>query len=404
MEPALTWLDLTVRDREKMQRVLDLFSEQGTVDEMGLGTLRDALSDALFPGTSSIQTRLRYVLFIPWLYQRLAPRVRSGEIMDVSRAARDAETGLIGPLLDSDDTQGVIGSMARSRLSRLPSEVYWGAMVRWRVFSHSKSQSWLHTHFESLAHGISETGRPDDPGIVWSRQPIWHPRLPPAPKGFPWKASFDLAAEEADFIRGRLEEQCGGTLLAWLARAGSATPAESFWEDPAALGANRKIASTVELARRFSLHVEGIPLLYNLVLAEHYARQHGDDQGLISDYQTELDEWAARERSEAPFGPRALWTFVAEQDGRLVEPQRRFVESWTRRVTAIGPAAVASDAFLKNLVEHRELQLKGPRARLANAGRLLDWSCRGRVGVGRMDFRWFRVRQLLTDLHRGLAA
>ena len=39
-------------------------------------------------------------------------------------------------------------------------------------------------------------------------------------------------------------------------------------------------------------------------------------------------------------------------------------------------------------------------SRLANANRLLDWS--GSVGVGRMGFRWFRVRQLLTDLHGGL--
>ena len=62
MEPTLTWLDLTATDRDKMRRVLDLFNEQGTIDEMGLGTLRDTLSDALFPGTSTIQTRLRYML------------------------------------------------------------------------------------------------------------------------------------------------------------------------------------------------------------------------------------------------------------------------------------------------------------------------------------------------------
>ena len=74
MEPTLTWLDLTASDRDKMRRVLDLFKEQGTVDEMGLGSLRDILSDALFPGTSYIQTRLRYVLFIPWMYRRLESR------------------------------------------------------------------------------------------------------------------------------------------------------------------------------------------------------------------------------------------------------------------------------------------------------------------------------------------
>ena len=48
-----------------MRRVLDLFNEQGTLDEMKLGSLRDALSDTLFPGTSYIHTRLRYVLTGP---------------------------------------------------------------------------------------------------------------------------------------------------------------------------------------------------------------------------------------------------------------------------------------------------------------------------------------------------
>ena len=67
MEPMLIWLDSTASDRDRMRRVLDLFKEQGTVDEMGLGSLRDILSDALFPGASYIRTRLRYVLFIPWI-------------------------------------------------------------------------------------------------------------------------------------------------------------------------------------------------------------------------------------------------------------------------------------------------------------------------------------------------
>ena len=98
MQATLTWLDLTASDRDKMRRVLDLFKEQGTLDEMGLGSLRDALSDALFPGTSSIQTRLRYVLFVPWLYRRLeGRRVRSS---DVERAAPSVTTQ-IRPLVDS---------------------------------------------------------------------------------------------------------------------------------------------------------------------------------------------------------------------------------------------------------------------------------------------------------------
>lgn len=402
MEPTLTWLDLTAGDRSKMRRVLDLFSERGTVDEMGLGSLRDGLSDELFPGTSSIQTRLRYALFIPWIYRQLEERhVGSDQVM---REARVAELGLIRPLLGGEDTQGIIGARARGSLTRLPSSVYWAGLVRWRIFQHAQSQSWYHTHFSALARGREGIGRADDPGVVWSRRPNWHPRLPASPYSFPDDVSFGLTTEEADFMRGRLEEGCAGSLLAWLAREASLDPAASFWDDPDVLRATEDLRNTVELARRFSLHVEGAPLLYNLLLAErrHAEREVEGDDERIDQYRAELARWAAEETKEAPFDPNVLWMFMARRGGRLPGPQRRFVEQWTRLIEETGATALVDDDAVRRLVEAREIQLKGGRARLVNQGRLLDWS--GRVGVGRMDFRWFRVRQLLIDLHSGLEA
>lgn len=398
MVASLTWLDLTARDREQMRRVLDLFGEQGTIDEMGLGTLRDTLSDALFPGTSSIQTRLRYLLFIPWIYQRLEKRPR--QIGDLDRDARQAEIELISALMKSEDAEGVIGARARAGLTRLPSHVYWAGLVRWGIFRLPQSQSWYHTHFAGLVQGGDEVGRTDDPGILWSRQPAWHPRLPAPPNGFPWEASFALTAEEADFLRGRFAERCADSLLAWLAGEGSGTPVENFWDDPVTLGANAEIVRTIELARRFSLHVEGLPLLYNLLLAQRRHAQQGSDAERIDQYRAEIAEWAEREKQESDFDPDQLWGFMLRQGARLMHPQIRFVEHWSARVAEIGTNSIADDPDLHRLVAQRELQLKGKRARLANQGRLLDWS--GRVGVGRMDFRWFRVRQLLIDLHRGL--
>ena len=115
MAATLTWIDLTASDRDRMRQVLDLFKEQGTVDEMGLGRLRDALSEALFPGTSTIQTRLRYVLFVPWIYRRL--EARSVASSNVSAQLRKAELELIGPLLEHGTSQGVMAASARVALS-----------------------------------------------------------------------------------------------------------------------------------------------------------------------------------------------------------------------------------------------------------------------------------------------
>ncbi len=38
---------------------MDLFREEEARDGLGIDAVRDALSDLLFPGTSTIQTRLR---------------------------------------------------------------------------------------------------------------------------------------------------------------------------------------------------------------------------------------------------------------------------------------------------------------------------------------------------------
>ena len=53
MPSTFAWLDQSEEQRRKILDIVDLFRENGTVDELGLGTIRDALADILFPGTSN---------------------------------------------------------------------------------------------------------------------------------------------------------------------------------------------------------------------------------------------------------------------------------------------------------------------------------------------------------------
>src|SRR5579863_8105027 len=99
MASTFAWLDHSEEQRRQMLDILDLFREKGTVDELGLGAIRDAFADMLFPGTGALQTRARYFLFVPWIYLRLeGQRVPSAEI---ARKARKAEIDLIERLLAS---------------------------------------------------------------------------------------------------------------------------------------------------------------------------------------------------------------------------------------------------------------------------------------------------------------
>ena len=66
MASVLAWVDSSSAHRDQMDRLLDAFRDKGTVDELGIGTLRDTFSDYLFPGTSTLHTRARYLLFVAW--------------------------------------------------------------------------------------------------------------------------------------------------------------------------------------------------------------------------------------------------------------------------------------------------------------------------------------------------
>jgi hypothetical protein len=80
MMSTFVWLDYSERERRKMLDVVDLFREHDTRDELGIGSVRDAFADMLFPGTSPIMTRARCFLLVPWAYQRLERRrVRSAK-------------------------------------------------------------------------------------------------------------------------------------------------------------------------------------------------------------------------------------------------------------------------------------------------------------------------------------
>jgi len=86
MPSSLSWIDYDSEAQQRAQRILTLFKERDTRDELGFGPIRNATSDSLFPGTSVLHTRLRYLLFVPWIYRSLEEkRVSSSKILEYAR-------------------------------------------------------------------------------------------------------------------------------------------------------------------------------------------------------------------------------------------------------------------------------------------------------------------------------
>jgi Family of unknown function (DUF6361) len=369
-----------------------LFKDDGSIDELGLGTIRDTIADALFPGTSVLHTRARYLLFIPWLLQRTAesrvPAARAAEEM------RKQEIALIESLLAGGEVRGVIGNRARNKLKRLPSAAYWAALGRYGI------RTWDTTvegFFRKVAIarnlGRAEAGSADGDGLD-SYQPSTgiDPNLPARPLDLLTETSFALAPAEAEYLRDKIVATTRGSLLAWLLANDEWEASDEYcWQHPAADRFPPDLRRVVEHGRRFHTASYGAPLLYNLMLAEQRR-----EPGSIDNYRAELAEWAQEVAATQAFqewGLDDFWAMLADK-GRVRPLTRAFVERWLNG--AGNDLDVAENRALRGLIKEREFRLKGNRARLVNRAALDAWT--GRSGLVRLDYRWTIARQYLSDI------
>ena len=182
----IAWLDASSEDQRRMREIVNLFSERESRDELGIGQVRDALSDALWPGTSTLFTRARYFLFIPWCF-RAAAEARND--VDKAAALADRNERLLDRALSRRPTRPTASSAATVGMAvkNLPSALYWGGMR-----THGILNDPTLSRDDAIAAEVDRvhTRRPvavqyeDDVASTW-HDGGFHPTLPAVPEGFP---------------------------------------------------------------------------------------------------------------------------------------------------------------------------------------------------------------------------
>lgn len=399
MSSVFAWVDFAEEDRRKMAEVIDLFREQDTRDELGIGVIRDALADLLFPGTSTIQTRARYFLFVPWIYRRHEEKSTPGSA--IARKARFDEIRLIDVLVGSGEHDGVIGVEKRGELQRLASSVYWAGLATWRVRRFKGSQDQYHRAWDSLLRRRRSAPVDGDKEPVEHAAALsWDPTLPEPPTDLLKQATFALTQKEAEYLQQRILG-LGPTLLGHLVTQTKPDRTPEFvWTHPEIDRFPQPFRKYMEHARCFSEAMHGAALLYNLMLSG----ERGDEQ-LLEHYRNLFSDWALlmARRAEAfqSWHREAFWALVVETRAQASIPARRFVDSWldlalkTRK-----PAALTETEEARVLIRERERVLKRARARLGNPRALERWS--GSAGAQQLNYRWHRVRTIVADILQGL--
>lgn len=371
-----------------MREVINLFAQTESRDELGVGQVREGFSDRLFPGTSTLHTRARYLLLIPWCYREAARLARDSEDLQVRAAS--VERRLIVALNDARAWDGLIGRNVLTKLKTLPSSLYWSALGQWNVLAGEPGDDLTARTWQRESEEIVERAP-----ASWDVLPI--------PADFPLSANtLDLSHEEASWVRERMLSGSTGSLLEVLLEAdrGDWLQLPAPWDVPVGDGA---LSQLLEEARLFSLVTEGAALSYNLAVARRYeANGLTQVESPIQAYEQRIENWVEAalepERSALQEWDSAeFWSAALVQNPRISWGTRVFIDTWVDQLNA---GTRPDDAAAVALVSNREKNQKRSQSRLVNDKLLRTWS--GAAGTTRLSYRWGNVTRLLTDIHEGL--
>jgi hypothetical protein len=117
------WVDYSKEHRDKVMAVLHALGAPGSVDELGIGQIRDGFANKLFPGTSTIQRGAKYFFIVPYLLMELEQQQYKTPKSFLQKL-HERELDLIVPLKKSGE-RGVIGGTAGRGLKRCCQSAKW---------------------------------------------------------------------------------------------------------------------------------------------------------------------------------------------------------------------------------------------------------------------------------------
>ena len=433
---SLGWLDFDDAARDKVAETLRALDEPSTLDVLGLGTIRDAFADMLSPGTSTVQTRLRYFLFVAWILKRLEDE--GVPAADFDHRRRHDEAKLMDRLRHLGQRQGVIGYWAGRKLRRMPSDIYWRGLVAWGI---RKPDVSIAEYGRAAARGPGRAELDDDGNATAQAESMWV-GLPPTPDDF-LKApiGFEVQPEEAEFLVDRIRQSQPDSLLAVLSGdmgsrqepVGPVVGAPTNHPDepavavqpqavgpaaggPAGLSLDQfdypwqvpmefrgRLGEVLHHARCFSELSLGSQLVYSLLLAQRARENLGRDTEELEELEEKewnrLKEWATmveRRSGELSAWVDAPMEFRGVLAAYNISPVTLNFWAGMARRAVDQPSKFAQDSEVRRLVIERERSLKRQRARLSHTAALENWG--GRSAASQLDYRWYITKQYLGEL------
>lgn len=98
------FINFNTEEKKRVAKMMQLLQESEAIEELGIGKVRDHFSNALFPGTSTLQHHAKYFAVLPSLYYHTAYKSRKFQtIAEVDKYLREAEVQITRQLTENSD-------------------------------------------------------------------------------------------------------------------------------------------------------------------------------------------------------------------------------------------------------------------------------------------------------------
>lgn len=397
----LGWVDFSADDRDRVKHALKQLSEPGTLDELGIGALRDGFADLMFPGFSTIQTRAKYFITVPRIihdYLRLTPRQQRKQSLhdylaeqetDLADRLRERHSGEI------EKENGISGfSMSPGQsVSRQPSSIYWVGLRKWGLVdtTGSLNQFLRGVQSRSASHAHAQGDEEDDQDAQANAHLIHLDRYVPA-----WRddVRIQLTKSEASFFSEKIKAgptYCLPTQFEMLELRNQALePGKASFAALAAWVANceglpQQTRDTVHMAQAFSELIYGAHLRFNICLARLNQRED-----LLETFNTRWSDWCQQIQAS----PDDIERWLMTANVSLKPATLLFLKAWSNAVARSAPESEL-DALVQTQARENKQERSVLNKRLPKS---FTW-----LGMDRLDYRWFLVRRVLSDVQEGLA-
>jgi len=167
MTSSIGWIDFSSKDKDRVKRFMDMMGSEGVMDELGIGLVRDARSNELFPGFSTLYTRAKYFFITPYILldrdnkqkknQSGLQYFKSSEI-EVNKVIKEYYTHS-----ENGENESYFGKFKNDgKLKRQPSEVYWNGLIRLKFISSESSLDQMLSNRRSAMEELLSNDRGDD--------------------------------------------------------------------------------------------------------------------------------------------------------------------------------------------------------------------------------------------------